>query len=370
MSSKNPQTSPEPIRLVDCGSVPALRSQTVFHAVAYAQTPETPDTILLVEPSEPYVSIGFHQDAEREVDLERCRELGLPVLRREIGGGAVYLDGNQLFCQWIFHQGRLPATLENRFALYVRPLVDAYRAFGIEAELRPINDVHVRGRKIGGTGAALIGEADVVVGSLMFDFDMETMARVLRVPSEKFRDKVYQSLQEYMTTMKRELGEAPPREQVVEAYVKACSEALERPVEPGPLTSEEEAMARELDARFSSDEWLHAVGGLRRHGVKIHEDVMVMESVYKAPGGIIRVVAQLRGDHIREVAITGDFNLQPPSALPAIEDALRGAPADRDVVQQRVQVLYEQLRPQSPGVAPADWTEAVMNLFEPSGQAG
>ncbi len=370
MSSKSRQTNPEPIRLVDCGSVPALRSQTVFHAVAYAQTPETPDTILLVAPSEPYVSIGFHQDAEREVDLERCRELGLPVLRREVGGGAVYLDGDQLFCQWIFQQGRLPATLENRFALYVKPLVDTYRAFGIEAELRPINDVHVRGRKIGGTGAALIGEADVVVGSLMFDFDMETMARVLRVPSEKFRDKVYQSLQEYMTTMRRELGEAPPRDQVVATYVEACSDALARPVEPGPLTPEEEAMARELDARFSSDEWLHAVGGLRRRGVKIHEDVTVMESVYKAPGGIIRVVAQLLDDQIRDVAMTGDFNLQPSSVLPALEDALRGAPADRDVVQQRVQVLYEQLRPQSPGVTPEDWTEAVMNLFQPSGKAG
>jgi lipoate-protein ligase A len=48
----------------------------------------------------------------------------------------------------------------------------------------------VAGRKIGGTGAASIGEATVMVGSFMFDFDTETMSRCLKVPSEKFRDKL------------------------------------------------------------------------------------------------------------------------------------------------------------------------------------
>ncbi len=362
--------SPAPVRLVDCGRVPALRSQTVFHAVAYAMDPRSPDTILLVAPEEPYVSVGFHQDAAREVDLERCRALGLPVIRREVGGGAVYLDGNQLFCQWIFHQGRLPATLEARFALYMRPLVETYRALGIEAEPRPINDIHVRGRKIGGTGAALIGEADVVVGSLMFDFDVDMMARVLRVPSEKFRDKVHQSLREYMTTMRRELGRAPERRHVVDLYVDACRRVLGRPVDAGALTEAEERTAEALDGRFSSREWLEAVGGLRRRGVKIHEDVHVVESTHKAPGGLIRATAQLRGDHVADVALTGDFTLQPGSVLGALEDALRGVPGEREIVLERVHRFYEDRRPQSPGVTPEDWTKAVMGLFQPAGRAG
>jgi len=362
--------SAAPVRLVDCGRVPALRSQTVFHAVAYAMGPDSPDTIMLVAPEDPYVSVGFHQDAAREVDLERCRADGLPVIRREVGGGAVYLDGNQLFCQWIFHQGWLPAMLESRFALYMRPIVDTYRALGIEAEPRPINDIHVRGRKIGGTGAALIGEADVVVGSLMFDFDVDTMARVLRVPSEKFRDKVHQSLREYMTTMRRELGEAPGRERVVGLYVDACRRALGRPVVAGALTEAEERMAEALDVRFASREWLDSVGGLRRRGVKIHEDVQVVESTHKAPGGLVRATAQLRDGRLAHVALSGDFTLQPGSVLGVLEDALRGMAGERESVLERVRRLYEDLRPQSPGVTPEDWTEAVMGLFQPAGHAG
>lgn len=160
-------------------------------------------------------------------------------------------------------------------ALYVRPIVDTYHGLGIAAEHRPINDIHVRGRKIGGTGAARIGPADVVVGSPMFDFDVDIMTRVLRVPSEKFRDKVHQSLRDYMTTMRRELGQPPPRDEVVARYVAACAAVLGRRVEAGALTPAEVAMAEALDARFAEHEWLYAIGGLRRRGVKVHEDVHV-----------------------------------------------------------------------------------------------
>ena len=185
-------TADAPIRLLDLGTVDPLRSQTIFHAVGYAMTDGSPDTILLVSPDAPYVSIGRHQDVDREVDRAVCAELGFPVIRREVGGGAVYLDGNQLFAQWIFAAEHLPATVEERFTLYCNTLVEAYRALGVEAAYRPVNDIHVNGRKIGGTGAARMDRAEVVVGSLMFDFDVETMARVLKVPSEKFRDKVIQ----------------------------------------------------------------------------------------------------------------------------------------------------------------------------------
>ena len=80
------------IRLLDLDLVSPLRSQTVYHAVAHAMTPETPDTIILVSPADPYVCIGYHQDLAQEVDLDYCRQQHLPVYRREVGGGAVYLD--------------------------------------------------------------------------------------------------------------------------------------------------------------------------------------------------------------------------------------------------------------------------------------
>ena len=348
-----------PIRLLDLGAVPPVRSQSIFHAVGYALGPDSPDTILLVSPDAPYVSIGRHQDADREVDLEYCHEIGLPVIRREVGGGAVYLDGDQLFTQWIFRADHLPATVEERFRLYASTLVATYRRLGIAADYRPINDIHVAGRKIGGTGAARMDQAEVVVGSLMFDFDIATMARVLKVPSEKLRDKVHQSLAEYMTTMRRELGEAPPRDVVVAAYVDSCATILDRPVEVGELRPDERTLASSLDERFASSEWLHEAGGLRRAGVRIHEDVRVGEGVHKAAGGLIRCVARVRGELLDDVGFSGDFTVWPPTMPARLEAELRGRELSDQGLLDTVEAYYQRERPEIPGVTPDDWVAAI-----------
>ena len=348
------------IRLLDLGNVSPLRSQTVYHAVAYAMTDETPDTIILVSPSAPYVCVGYHQDLEKEVDVAYCRAHGLPVYRREVGGGAVYLDEGQVFMQWVFKPGHLPANLEERFALYVQPLVETYQALGVNAYLRPVNDIHVGGKKIGGTGAAQIGRGDVVVGSLMFTFDKATMARVLKVPSEKMRDKIFESLEQYMTTMAEQLPVLPDRQAVKKLCAEKCARVLGAEIVPGEWSAAEEAMAAEIDARFTSDEWLYQKGGLRQVGVKIHEDVRVVESAYKAPGGLIRVTARLRDGRIDDIALSGDFTLFPALAVAALEQSLRGVSATLAAVTARIESAYRSLSIQSPGVTPEHFATAIM----------
>jgi len=348
------------IRLLDLSPVAPLRSQAIYHAVGYALGPDSPDTIMLVSPNAPYVSIGRHQDAAREVDLEYCAAHGFPVIRREVGGGAVYLDGNQLFTQWIFHAEHLPATVEKRFAQYIETIVRTYRALGIAAEYRPINDIHVNGRKIGGTGAARMDRAEVVVGSLMFDFDTATMAKVLRVPSEKFRDKVRQSLDDYMTTMRRELGEPPPRADAVATYLAACAEVLGRTIVPGELRADELALAEQFDARFATKAWLEDGGGLHRLGVKIHEGVRVGEGSHKAPGGLIRCIATVRDDRLDDIAFSGDFTALPATVPSDLDVALIGCELSEEAILARIVDYYGRVAPEIPGISPNDWLAAVL----------
>jgi lipoate---protein ligase len=354
----------EPIRLLDLGLVPPVRSQTIYHAVAYALADDTPDTIILVAPMEPYVCIGFHQELEKEVEVEFCRAHGLPVFRREVGGGAVYLDRNQVFMQWVFHGEALPPSLGERFALYVKPLVDTYHALGIPATYRPINDVHVQGRKIGGTGAAQMGRAEVVVGSLMFDFDFQLMSQVLKVSSEKMRDKIFQSLNEYMTTMTRQLGTMPAREAVVKLYLEQAQAALGRQIVTGALSAQELALAETLDRQFATDEWLYQKGGRRQAGVKIHQEVRVAEVSSKTPGGLVRVTARIRDGRIDDVTLSGDFTMLPKFAPGALELALRGSALEASAIQARIEEVYRSLAVQAPGLTVADLTKVFLLLAQ------
>ncbi len=357
------------IRLLYMEGVSPLRSQTVYHAVGYAMKDNTPNTIILVSPNAPYVCVGYHQDLAKEVDVAYCEAHGLPVYRREVGGGAVYLDQGQLFTQWIFHKADLPASLEERFKLYIDPLVATYQALGINAVHRPINDVHVNGKKIGGTGAAQMGIAEIVVGSLMYTFDKKTMSQVLKVPSEKMRDKIYESLEAYMTTMTEQLGATPDRAMVKDLYIEKVSQALGMEVCDGEWTPEEEAMAKEIDARFVSHEWLFQKGRLQQQGVKIHEDVRMVEAAFKAQGGLIRVIARLCEGRIDDVALSGDFTVLPSFALAALEQSVRGMKASPETLGARLQEAYDLMSIQSPGVSPSDFAAAIMNAVGPASPA-
>lgn len=348
------------IRILDFGKVGSLRSLAIFHGVAYALREEHPDVITLTRPLDPFVSIGHHQDAKTEVDVDYCTEAGIPVYRREVGGGAVYLDGGQTFWHTIFHQSRVPSRLEEIYQRFLAGPVLALNRMGIPAVHRPVNDIQVEGRKIGGTGAATIGEAMVVAGSLLFDFNYELMVKVLRVPSEKFRDKLYDTMREYLSTIGRELGEAaPPRKEAERILVECFAETLgEELVFDEPRTDELEAIAVQ-EERLASEEWLHLEGlPASGSGVKVSEGVHVYEGMHKAPGGLVRATVAVRDDRIDGILISGDFFIEPAEALWDLQESLVGARYVEEDVQRVVKGFLETV--DTPGLDATDVTAAVL----------
>ncbi len=200
------------LRVLDFGTVSPIRSQAIFHGLSFNMAEDDDPILCLCSPDAPYVSVGMHQEIALEVDEDYCQQNNLSIYRRHVGGGAVYLDHNQLFTHFIYPQKKAPEYAVNLYPLFIEPVVRTYQDLGVDAQYRPVNDIHVNGRKIGGTGAASIGDATVMAGSFMFDFDTEKMSKCLKVPSEKFRDKLKSGLDDYMTTIAKELEVAPSRD--------------------------------------------------------------------------------------------------------------------------------------------------------------
>lgn len=259
------------IRLLDLGRTSALRSQAIYHAVAERAAPGDPPTLCVLHPDRPYVSLGYHQQADREIDLTFCRESRIPVIRRRVGGGAVLLDENQLFFHLVVPRARLrdlglPQRFDLRYARLVAPAIAAYARLGVAAELRPPNDIQVAGptpsstsKKIGGTGMADIEDSFVFVGSMMLAFDHARMARVLAFADESLREPVRRSIEEYVTSLEQVTGCRPSMASVRAALLAGFREALGIELEPGELSDSEEAAVVELEELFASEEWLHRV---------------------------------------------------------------------------------------------------------------
>lgn len=339
----------------DLGRVPWPYSQLLYHALPRAGG----SGVILLSPATPYVCVGYHQDATQEVDLAFCRERGIPVFRREVGGGAVYLDGDQLFYQIVLPPGH-PAAQGDKEAVYRRllaPVVRTYQAIGIPAEYKPVNDIIAGGRKISGNGAAEIAGCTVLVGNLILDFNHEMMARVLRVPDEKFRDKVFKTLKDNLTTIRQELGRVPPVEELKAILVRELETVL-GPLEPAALPAEVYRLADDLAPRMTSEEWLLGRGRPgRERDVKIQAGLHVIQRAYKARGGLIRALMVVRDERIAELELSGDFFFYPADRLGELERALIGARVSE--VESVVAEFYRARAVESPGVGPADFAEAL-----------
>jgi len=331
-------------------------SQLIYHA----QPRINVEGINILAPSSPYVCIGYHQNLKQEVDLEYCENNQIPVFRREVGGGAVYLDGDQIFYQIVINKKNALA-LGGKAEFYERmlqPVADTYKDLGIPAKFKPVNDViTAEGRKIAGTGAVEIGDYLILVGNLIADFDYKTMVRVLRVPDEKFRDKVFKSMTENLTTIKREIGRIPTWDEMAEPLLRNYEKVLGK-LEPSELPEKVRAQMEKLKPKYLDDEWLfkkRRVSGKRK--VKIATDVNIIQRVHKAPGGLIRIIFELKENKIHNLSISGDFFCYPSGAVSTLEKVLEGA--ELSEVGDRVATYYQDPNIEIPGITPDDWVKAL-----------
>ncbi|MCY0899107.1 MAG: biotin/lipoate A/B protein ligase family protein [Firmicutes bacterium] len=345
------------MRYLDLGTVAAEESQAVYHALAELMTADQPVTLVTVSPKTPYVCVGYHQVASREVDRDYCETQRIPIGRRMVGGGAVWLDHDQIF--WHLVMPRRHWSTNALYSYFLAAPVAAYRRMGIRAEHRPVNDIVVGPRKIGGTGAGSIGHADVLVGSLMMDFDVRAMARVLKVPSEKFRDKLVSSLEDYMTTVRRELGErAPTRETATRYLVEAFSELLQEPIIEDRLTAPERERLAYYRRYLFDSQFVYQSEGYVQAGIKIRDGVRLFEGVHKAPGGLVRVIWREADGVIDDLVVSGDFFVEPLDAMRVVREAVKGMPGDTRVIREQLSRLWPTF--DMPGVSVDD----IMNAME------
>lgn len=242
-------SQPSVLRLLDFGRVSPLRSQTLWHALAYGVSAGAPPTLAFTRPAEPYVSIGYHRRLD-EVALDRCRERRLPVYRRMVGGGPVYLDDGQLFFQIILPATKAPRRRDEELRRLLGPAVDAFNTAGVPAELDAGGEIVVGDRKVCGHGAGQIEDAVVVVGNLIERFDHAAATGILRLPDTRLRDVVLRLMRRYVAATRADTDAFKT------AAARAYGELLGLRPRRGELTPHERERVAELDRRFTDPTWL------------------------------------------------------------------------------------------------------------------
>jgi len=206
------------------------------------------------------VSIGYFQILEQEVDVEACRDLGVDIVRRMTGGGAVYhsYEGEVTYSVIVNQDHpKIPRDLLKSYELICGGIVLALEDLGIKAEFRPINDIDVKGRKISGNAQTRRWNIVLQHGTILLDTDIKTMFTVLKVSKEKISDKLIKSVEERVTTIRRELGRRVTFEETTEALKTSFSKVFDVKLVEAGLNREERELASKLrKEKYNTQEWI------------------------------------------------------------------------------------------------------------------
>jgi lipoate---protein ligase len=154
------------------------------------------------------VVLGRFQPVKNEVDEEAAREHGIRIVRRMTGGGAMFVETENVITYSIYAPPELVAGMSSvdSYAYLDEWVVEALRSLGIDACYEPINDITSSNGKIGGAAQARSPGAVLYHVTMSYEMDAAKMLEVLRIGQEKVSDKAIQSVEKRVGPLRRSLS--------------------------------------------------------------------------------------------------------------------------------------------------------------------
>jgi len=207
----------------------------------------SPNTLRLWQ-NPPTVVIGRFQDPESEVNVAACKKLGIAVLRRVSGGGAVYHDHGNLNYSLIVHKSSLEANLEDieeSYDLFCSGVIEGLNMLGIDAYNRK-GDIMIGGRKVSGSAQHRLYDVILHHGTLMVDVNLDTLGRTLGVSDPERR----------LINLHDVLPSRVPFSKIKRAINTGFEKGLNVKLKKATLTTREKQVAKRLyEVKYNKRDW-------------------------------------------------------------------------------------------------------------------
>ncbi|MRT93838.1 lipoate--protein ligase [Ancylomarina sp. 16SWW S1-10-2] len=144
------------------------------------------------------VIIGKHQNALAEINLDKCEDEGIEIVRRLSGGGTVFHDdGNLNYC---FISNGTKGELIN-FKKYSQPVIDVLQSLNVDAKFEGKSDLTIAGMKFSGNASHIYRSKVLQHGTMLFSSDLNRLNSLLKVNPLKFTDRGVRSIRSRVTNI-------------------------------------------------------------------------------------------------------------------------------------------------------------------------
>ena len=230
-----------------------------------------PPTLRVFRWEQPSISLGRFQSIEREIEIDRCQQLGVALVRRPTGGRAVYHRDEFTYSIVIGKRHGVPAGVVAAYAYLAQGLIAALQSLGVPTVLSDERvskhpsaacfasstqaDLTSGGFKLVGSAQVWKDDALLQQGSLPLDDHASEFFSMLRFPDESTREEAL-ALYREKTTPLHTFVPAASWEQVAGAFRSGFSTALRAEFVPGALSQSEWELAQQLvEEKYSKLEW-------------------------------------------------------------------------------------------------------------------
>lgn len=184
------------------------------------------------------VTVGFFQSRKQEVDLCKAEKMGVDVVRRYTGGGAVFHE-NELTYSLTIPESEATKDISKSYEIICGGVVNGLKSLGIKAEFKPVNDILVKNKKISGNAQTRKEGIILQHGTILLDVDVKKIFSILKVPDEKIKDKLIKTVEERVTSLKNETTTKIDRAEIEKAFIQGFLETFKAKIKPGRLTPRE-----------------------------------------------------------------------------------------------------------------------------------
>ncbi|MGZ4030639.1 MAG: lipoate--protein ligase family protein [Tumebacillaceae bacterium] len=268
-------------RLLHTGFSDPATNMAVDEAILHANSRGlVPPTVRFYGWNPPTLSIGYFQQATKEIDFDAVKAHGLGFIRRPTGGRAVLHDMELTYSVIVSESHpMMPTSVNESYRVLSMGLLEGFRELGFQAEMVSLADEEekqkyqsmgsaacfdspswyelvVEGRKV--VGSAQVRQEHTILqhGSILLDLDVEKLFSVLQFASERTKDRMMRAFRDKAVSIRDFSDREISFEEASRAFAIGFERGLGVRLEPSELTAEELSMVEELvREKYGTDSW-------------------------------------------------------------------------------------------------------------------
>ena len=227
------------------------------------------------------LSVGYFQRLKKEIDIDKVKEKGFGLVRRQTGGRGVLHD-KELTYSVIVPESHpnMPSTITEAYRVISEGLLEGFKLLGFDAYFaiprskeereklkQPRSavcfdapswyELVVEGRKI--AGSAQTRQKGVILqhGSLLQDVDVDELFDMFIFKNDRLKEKMKKAFVDKAVAINDISDRHISIEEMEKAFEEGFKKGLNIEFKPLSLTGNQLAEVKVLEEKYRSEEWLY-----------------------------------------------------------------------------------------------------------------